>query len=55
MQIVANFLDIKESEAWYEHLKEQKKLFKERSVLGQKKREETQNGSQRTVVLRKKT
>ena len=52
MQIVANVLDIKDSETWYEHLKAQKKLQKEKHLSEQKKKEETQG--QRTVVLRKK-
>ena len=52
MQIVANVLDIKDAETWYEHLKIQKKGLKERILADHKKKTEAQ--SQKTVVLRKK-
>jgi hypothetical protein len=53
MQIVANILDITGADAWYEHLKEQKRAEKERISLEAQKREEAKAAS-RVVLIKKK-
>jgi hypothetical protein len=53
MQIVANVLDIIGADAWYDHLKTQKKAEKERLEAEAQKREE-QKSQSRVVLIKKK-
>lgn len=53
MQIVANIIDIIGADAWYEHLKQQKKAEKERVAQEAAEREEKKANS-RIVLIKKK-
>ena len=55
MQIIANILDIRNADGWFDRLREQKKTHKERLQMDALKKEEERKSPQRTVVLRKKS
>lgn len=54
MQIVANVLDILNTNEWFEHLKAQKKQYRERLLGEALKKEEERKAASKTVVLRRK-
>jgi hypothetical protein len=54
MQIVANVVDIDGTDHWYQNMKEQKRLYKERLLEEATKREEERKALSRTVLVRKK-
>lgn len=55
MQIIANILDIRNADEWFDRLREQKKTHRERSQQEALKKEEEKKNQQRTVLLRKKS
>jgi len=55
MQIVANILDIKDADQWYEHLKSQKRSEKERIAAEAKAFEEKKNAPRGVLIRRKPT
>lgn len=54
MQIVANVVDIASADQWYQHMKEQRKAYRERLAQEAQKKEEERKSSSRTVLLRRK-
>jgi hypothetical protein len=54
MQLVANIVDIESADAWYEHLKEQRKIHKDRLVIEAAKRDEERKAAAKTVLVRRK-
>lgn len=54
MQIVANVVDIVGADQWYQHMKEQRKAYRERLAQEAQKKEEERQSSSRTVLLRRK-
>ena len=55
MQIVANIVDISGADQWYEHLKEQRKLDKDRQKLDQERLEERRSAPRAVLFRRKPT
>lgn len=54
LQVIANILDIEDLDQWYEHLREQRRIHKERVAEDLRLREEQRKASAKTVLLRKK-
>ena len=55
MQIIANIVDIRGADEWYQRLKEQRRAYRERLAQEAQKKEEEKKASSRTVLLRKRS
>lgn len=54
MQVIANVVDIENTDHWYQNIKDQRRLHKERLAQEALKREEDRKALSRTVLVRKK-
>ena len=55
MQILANIIELTNTDEWYNHLREQHKHLRERLAEETAKREEERKASAKSVVVRKKS
>ena len=55
LEVVANFVDVEDTQQWFEHLSEQRRLYRERQEEESQRKEELRKASAKNVVIRKKS